>query len=74
MVIVPDAFGWEFNNNRILADSLAEKGKFRILLPDFMGGQYQPCPHVNMNDTKTIISSRLVSVTKPARAFRRPRR
>jgi dienelactone hydrolase len=38
IVIIPDAFGWDFNNNRILADSYASKGPFRVLLPDFMAG------------------------------------
>ncbi|KAF1810304.1 dienelactone hydrolase family protein [Eremomyces bilateralis CBS 781.70] len=38
IVIIPDAFGWTFNNNRILADSYAQKGHFRVLLPDFMNG------------------------------------
>lgn len=38
IVIIPDAFGCSFNNNRILADSYATKGNYRVLLPDFMGG------------------------------------
>jgi dienelactone hydrolase len=38
VVIIPDAFGWTFSNNRILADSYAQKGNFRVLLPDFMDG------------------------------------
>lgn len=40
IIIVPDAFGWEFVNNRILADSYAEKGKYLVYLPDFMNGAY----------------------------------
>lgn len=38
IVIIPDAFGWEFVNNRILADHYAEKGRYRVYLPDFMDG------------------------------------
>lgn len=38
IIIVPDAFGWEFVNNRILADNYAEKGKYLVYLPDFMNG------------------------------------
>src|ERR1700712_57506 len=38
VVIIPDAFGWTFTNNRVLADSYAQKGNFRVLLPDFMDG------------------------------------
>lgn len=40
IVIVPDAFGWEFVNNRILADNYADKGKYLVYLPDFMNGKY----------------------------------
>ncbi|THC95156.1 hypothetical protein EYZ11_005359 [Aspergillus tanneri] len=36
VIIIPDAFGWEFVNSRILADRYAEKGKYKVYLPDFM--------------------------------------
>ena len=39
IVIVPDAFGWEFVNNRILADHYTDKGNYKVYLPDFMLGQ-----------------------------------
>ncbi|KAL4867332.1 hypothetical protein BDV12DRAFT_209933 [Aspergillus spectabilis] len=42
VVIIPDAFGWEFVNNRLLADNYAEKGGFRVYLPDFMNGTAAP--------------------------------
>ena len=38
VVIIPDAFGWQFVNNRILADHYADKGNFKVYLPDFMSG------------------------------------
>lgn len=38
VVIIPDAFGWEFIKNRILADHCVEKGDFKVYLPDFMNG------------------------------------
>ncbi|EGX91592.1 Dienelactone hydrolase [Cordyceps militaris CM01] len=38
VVVIPDAFGWEFGNNRLLADTYAEKGGFTVYLPDFMNG------------------------------------
>lgn len=38
IVIIPDAFGFEFVNNRILADHYASKGDFLVYLPDFMLG------------------------------------
>lgn len=40
IVIVPDAFGWEFVNNRILADHYASAGDYLVYLPDFMDGQW----------------------------------
>ncbi|KAF2093942.1 alpha/beta-hydrolase [Rhizodiscina lignyota] len=42
VIIVPDAFGWEFVNNRILADHYASAGDFRVYLPDFMNGCAAP--------------------------------
>lgn len=38
IVIIPDAFGIDFVNNKILADHYAEKGGYRVYLPDFMEG------------------------------------
>lgn len=40
IIIVPDAFGWEFVNNRLLSDHYAEKGNFTVYLPEFMNGIY----------------------------------
>jgi dienelactone hydrolase len=37
IVYIPDAFGWEFTNNRILADHYAKRGGFLVYLPNFMG-------------------------------------
>jgi dienelactone hydrolase len=38
IVIIPDVFGWNFVNNRLLADHYASKGDYKVLLPDFMKG------------------------------------
>ena len=38
VVLVPDAYGWQFVNNRILADHYADRGGWRVLLPEFMNG------------------------------------
>ncbi|KFY23050.1 hypothetical protein V493_06135 [Pseudogymnoascus sp. VKM F-4281 (FW-2241)] len=38
IVYIPDAFGWKFRNNRVLADQYAKKGGFTVYLPDFMDG------------------------------------
>lgn len=40
IVMIPDAFGWEFVNNRLLCDEYARKGEFLVYLPDFMDGEY----------------------------------
>ena len=40
VVIIPDAFGWEFVNNRLMVDEYARTGDFTVFLPDFMNGTY----------------------------------
>lgn len=40
LVMVPDAFGWEFVNLRLMADQFAERLGVRFLLPDFMVGKF----------------------------------
>lgn len=42
IVIIPDALGWTFNNNRILADTYAERTNSRVYLPEFMDGHAMP--------------------------------
>lgn len=42
IVMIPDAFGWEFVNNRLLADHYASQGSFKVYLPDFMDGAASP--------------------------------
>ncbi len=39
IVIIPDAFGWEFVNNRILADHYAQKSDYKVYMPEFMHGE-----------------------------------
>jgi dienelactone hydrolase len=38
IVMIPDAFGLDFINNKILADRYAKRGGFLVYLPDFMNG------------------------------------
>lgn len=38
VVIITDAFGWKFINNRGLADRYAKHGQFLVYMPDFMNG------------------------------------
>lgn len=39
VVVLPDAFGWEFVNVRLLADQYADQGGFKVYAPDFMNGK-----------------------------------
>ena len=39
VVFIPDLFGWELSNSRLLADTYAKKGGFLVYLPDFMAGK-----------------------------------
>jgi hypothetical protein len=48
VVIIPDAFGWKFPNTRIWADEVARKGEWRLLLPEFMNGEFK------MQSTRTL--------------------
>ncbi|EHL03602.1 putative protein AIM2 [Glarea lozoyensis 74030] len=38
VVVITDAFGWKFANNRVLSDHLAKRGGFLVYCPDFMKG------------------------------------
>jgi hypothetical protein len=40
VVIIPDAYGWEFTNNRLMADHYAREGGYLVYLPDFMDGEF----------------------------------
>ncbi|KAL8998761.1 MAG: hypothetical protein Q9169_002211 [Polycauliona sp. 2 TL-2023] len=38
VVIVPDILGWSFRNTRLLADTIADEGGFRLYIPELMDG------------------------------------
>ncbi|KZF24400.1 hypothetical protein L228DRAFT_266743 [Xylona heveae TC161] len=48
IVILPDAFGWEFVNLRLLADGYAETGGYKVYLPEFMDGYAAPISAVDV--------------------------
>lgn len=56
IVINADAFGWELINNRILADNYAEKGSFKVLLPDFFNGHW--LAHDVLYSTETMLDAK----------------
>jgi hypothetical protein len=39
VVLIPDIFGWEISNCRLLADAYAKEGGFLVYLPNFMNGK-----------------------------------
>lgn len=43
IVIVPDVFGWKLPNTRLLADTYAKRGNYRVYVPEFMNGM-MPIP------------------------------
>ncbi|KAL8660677.1 MAG: hypothetical protein Q9202_006334 [Teloschistes flavicans] len=56
IVIVSDAFGWTLPNNRVLADTIAAEGSFRVYLPEFMNGSAAPARM--LNDFENVLSDR----------------
>ncbi|KUI69748.1 Protein AIM2 [Cytospora mali] len=66
VVIIPDAFGIDFVNNKILADTYATKGDYKVYLPDFMLGH--SCPSWILN-TMTVLISPGNYLSKPHHFF-----
>ncbi|KUJ18045.1 alpha/beta-hydrolase [Mollisia scopiformis] len=50
VVFIPDAFGWEFGNNRLLADKYAKRAGVVVYLPDFMAGSAMPLSGLDLLD------------------------
>ncbi|KAM0323700.1 hypothetical protein ACHAQA_008637 [Verticillium albo-atrum] len=47
IILIPDAFGWEFPNARLIADRYADKGGYKVYLADFMDGHAAPVSMLN---------------------------
>ncbi|KAI1499961.1 dienelactone hydrolase family protein [Biscogniauxia marginata] len=65
VVIIPDAFGWDFVNIRLMADNYAKKKDYRVYAPDFMNGRSAP---LWMLDTMKSIEANATwwdTLTKP---------
>lgn len=43
ILLIHDAFGWEFPNVRLLADHFAREADATVYVPDFFGGEQLPC-------------------------------
>ncbi|KAJ5542461.1 Dienelactone hydrolase [Penicillium sp. DV-2018c] len=65
IIIVPDAFGWEFVNNKILADNYAKKGKYLVYLPDFMNGHAASISMLTCTKEVLNTSGIITWLTKP---------
>ncbi|KAJ8061396.1 hypothetical protein OCU04_010452 [Sclerotinia nivalis] len=50
VVMITDAFGWDFVNNRVLADRYARGGEFLVYCPDFMNGNSMDPRAISMFD------------------------
>ncbi|KAL8802150.1 MAG: hypothetical protein Q9182_004016 [Xanthomendoza sp. 2 TL-2023] len=42
IVMIPDAFGWEWSNNRLLCDTYASRAQCLVYLPEFQNGHHLP--------------------------------
>ena len=40
IILIPDAFGWELPNSRVLADNYAKRLQCQVLLPELMDGHH----------------------------------
>lgn len=58
IVILPDCWGWASNNNRLLADRYAEKGGYKVYLPDFMNGEQYLVIHQSAAQKWVVINWR----------------
>lgn len=46
ILLIHDAFGWEFPNTRLLADHLAREVDATVFVPDFFAGERLPCEYL----------------------------
>ncbi|PWW78253.1 hypothetical protein C7212DRAFT_200449 [Tuber magnatum] len=52
IVIIPDVFGWQFLNTRLIADDIGDKTGATVYVPDFMNGDSFPLKYNNFMPTK----------------------
>ena len=53
IVFIPDAFGWELPNSRVLADVYAKRLGCKVLLPEVMDGNHLDWSVLHSLDTMT---------------------
>lgn len=72
IVFIPDGVGWEFLNNRLLADKYAKATNSRVYLPDFMnGGSMSVALFASMDIilTKSTWMNTLMKMSVPNKPF-----
>ncbi|MCJ1465558.1 hypothetical protein MMC07_004176 [Pseudocyphellaria aurata] len=57
IVIVSDVFGWKLPNTRLLADTYAKRGNYRVYVPEFMNGHYLDYSMLDSMNTATSPSA-----------------
>ncbi|RDW74143.1 hypothetical protein BP5796_07585 [Coleophoma crateriformis] len=62
IVMIHDAFGMEFVNNKILADRYAKRGGYLVYLPDFMDGHAMSPEVMTLMDKLFLSSSWLTTL------------
>ncbi|KAH9215586.1 Alpha/Beta hydrolase protein [Leptodontidium sp. 2 PMI_412] len=53
IILITDAFGWKFANNRVLADHYAQRGSYLVYVPDFMNGKAMHTDAIQLMDNLT---------------------
>ncbi|KAH7364742.1 Alpha/Beta hydrolase protein [Rhexocercosporidium sp. MPI-PUGE-AT-0058] len=56
IILITDAFGWKFANNRVLADHYAQRGSYLVYVPDFMNGKAMHPDAIALMDNLTTPS------------------
>lgn len=62
IVILPDIFGWELVNTRLLADSYASKSPYLVYLPELQAGMYM----IPLSNLLTTLSPQANPSTPPS--------
>ncbi|KAI8625935.1 dienelactone hydrolase family protein [Xylariaceae sp. FL1651] len=65
IVLVPDIFGWDFVNIRLMADGFAKKKDYRVYVPDFMNGNSAPVSMIDSMKKVLTSGSWLETFAKP---------
>ncbi|KAI0465851.1 dienelactone hydrolase family protein [Xylaria cf. heliscus] len=65
IVLIPDIFGWEFVNIRLMADSFAKKKDYRVYVPEFMNGHAASVSHLTSMQKLMAPKSWADTLSKP---------